>query len=194
MRLSDVCLRSRGGEAPPVTVPGHIDACPASCLQSKPPNTHCTGDARPSNQRSKMDPLDLLGAVLQRPRLDPLAADPPSPQQAGAAASSATHPGAAAYPTTAPHVATGAPRTDAGPPGGGEWLAGWLSFPLPSFPLPVTCSFAYPFPHSHSCYGPLQAAAVMSLVLRLAADLLDRDQPGLLEGALEVCSSEKRGR
>jgi hypothetical protein len=26
----------------------------------------------------------------------------------------------------------------------------------------------------------------MALVLRLAADLLDRDQPGLLEGALEV--------
>ncbi len=40
------------------------------------------------------------------------------------------------------------------------------------------------------------AAAAMALVLRLAADLLDRDQPGLLEGALEVrggCVRDCRG-
>lgn len=34
--------------------------------------------------------------------------------------------------------------------------------------------------------APAAATAMMRMVLRLAADLLDRDQPALLEGALEV--------
>lgn len=62
-----------------------------------------------------MDPMDFLGAVLRRPRLDPqqhsLAASP--------SASSATHPhdgggagaDAAAFPTSAAFVATGGPGT-----------------------------------------------------------------------------------
>lgn len=59
-----------------------------------------------------MDPLDFLGAVLRRPRLDPHA----PAAQFTSASSSATHQGgsgaagagaAAAFPTSAPFVATG---------------------------------------------------------------------------------------
>ncbi len=61
-----------------------------------------------------MDPLDFLGAVLARPRLDPHH-HPHHPEEAASAtaapsakAAAAAAAAAAAFPTTAPFVATGA--------------------------------------------------------------------------------------
>lgn len=141
-----------------------------------------------------MDPLDFLSAVLRRPRLDPhqqhsAAAAPPS-------ASSATDPhlgggagagaGAAAFPMSAPFVATGGTGKT------GEEAS------RPAGPFVCILLFIHRRGHQNP-YGTGGGAAALpssssssaaAMALKLAADLLDRDQPGLLEGALEVRNDE----